>query len=207
MRGRTGLCKAGLGGWAASVCLVSDWVTSLRISPQTCTGLTAAAFAVHTVSRPCRQCSRVCSCHRHADEVSAVLSVFFSSSGSDVDCAGWGLALLPFSVVEYHVVRKVAWGGPGGGLPNSFNPATGNVFGIHIVMGLRPSAAIVKVMSVPDSRCVRVVTPDDHVNIGFHEVLIHDLEDEELPFVALSELRCLRLDWPKTVYFHVQISV
>ena len=33
------------------------------------------------------------------------------------------------------------------------------------VMGLRaiqPSAAIVKVMSVPDSRCVRVVTPDDH---------------------------------------------
>ena len=43
------------------------------------------------------------------------------------------------------------------------------------VMGLRaiqPSAAIVKVMSVPDSRCVRVVMPDDHVNIGFHEILI-----------------------------------
>ena len=59
------------------------------------------------------------------------------------------------------------------------------------VMGLRalrPSAAIVKVMSVPDSRCVRVVTPDDHVNIGFHEVLIHDFEEEELPFVVLSEL-------------------
>ena len=50
------------------------------------------------------------------------------------------------------------------------------------VMGLRaiqPSAAIVKVMSVPDSRCVRVVTPDDLVNIGFHEILIHDLEEEE----------------------------
>ena len=63
------------------------------------------------------------------------------------------------------------------------------------VMGLRalrPSVAIVKVMSVLDSRCVRVVTPDDHVNIGFHEVLIHDLEDED--FVALSELGCLRLD-------------
>ena len=62
------------------------------------------------------------------------------------------------------------------------------------VMGLpalRPSAAIVKVMSVPDSRCVRVVTLDDHVNIGFHEVLVHDLEDEDLP---LSELGCLRLD-------------
>ena len=64
-------------------------------------------------------------------------------------------------------------------------------------MGLRaiqPSTAIVKVMSVPDSRCVRVVTPDYHVNIGFHEILIHDLEEEELPFVALSELGCLRLD-------------
>ena len=78
------------------------------------------------------------------------------------------------------------------------------------VMGLcaiQPSAAIVKVMSVPNSRCVRVVTPDDHVNIGFHEILNHDLEEEELPFVALSELGCLRLDWPKTVYVHVQISV
>ena len=65
------------------------------------------------------------------------------------------------------------------------------------VMGLRaiqPSAAIVKVMSVPDSCCVMVVTPDDHVNIGFHEILIHDLKEEELPFVAMSELGCLRLD-------------
>ena len=52
---------------------------------------------------------------------------------------------------------------------------------------------MVKVMSVPDSRCVRVVMPDDHVNIGFHEILIHDLEEE-------SELGCLRLDWPKTLF-------
>ena len=68
------------------------------------------------------------------------------------------------------------------------------------VMGFRaiqPSAAIVKVMSVPDSHCVRVVTPDDHVNIGFHEILIHDLEEEELLFVALG---CLRLKWPKTLF-------
>ena len=66
------------------------------------------------------------------------------------------------------------------------------------VMGLRalrPSAAIVIVMSVPDSRCILVVTPDDHVNIGFHEVLRHDLEDEDLPFVTLSELGCLRQIW------------
>ena len=70
------------------------------------------------------------------------------------------------------------------------------------VMGLRaiqPRAAMVKVMSVPDSCCVRVVTPDDHVSIGFHEILMHNLEDEELPFVALSELGCLRLDWPRTL--------
>ena len=67
------------------------------------------------------------------------------------------------------------------------------------VMGLRatqPRAAVVKVMTVPDSRCVRVVVPDDHVSIGFHEILIHDMADEELPFVAVCELGCLRLDWP-----------
>ena len=71
------------------------------------------------------------------------------------------------------------------------------------IMGLRalrPSAAIVKIMSVPDSRCIRVVTPDDHVNIGFHEVLLHYMEDEDLPFVSLSELNCLHLDWPKTLF-------
>ena len=70
-------------------------------------------------------------------------------------------------------------------------------------MGLRafrPSAAIVKVMSVPDSR-IRVVTPDDHVNIGFHEVLLHDMEEEDLPFMALSELGCLRLVWPKDLVY------
>ena len=34
VRGRTGLYKAGLGGWATSVCLGSDWVTPFRISPR-----------------------------------------------------------------------------------------------------------------------------------------------------------------------------
>ena len=37
-------------------------------------------------------------------------------------------------------------------------------------MGLRAlqtSAAIVKVLSVPEGRCIRIVAPDDHVNIGF----------------------------------------
>ena len=62
---------------------------------------------------------------------------------------------------------------------------------------LRPSAVFVKVMSVPDSRCIRVVTPDDHVNIGFHEILLHDMGEEELPFVATSELDYLRCIWPR----------
>ena len=60
---------------------------------------------------------------------------------------------------------------------------------------LRPSAAVVKVMSVPDSRCIRVVTPDDHVTIGFKEILLHDMGDNELPFVATSELNYLRRIW------------
>ena len=74
------------------------------------------------------------------------------------------------------------------------------------VMGLRalrPSAAIVRVMSVPDSHCIRVVTPYDHVNIGFHEVLLHDMEDEDLPFVTLNELGCLSQIWPKTLFVYM----
>ena len=58
------------------------------------------------------------------------------------------------------------------------------------VMGLRAlraSAAIVKIMSVPDSQCFRVVAPDDHMNIGFHEVLLQDMGEEDLPFVALGK--------------------
>ena len=92
---------------------------------------------------------------------------------------------------------------PGTFLGLALDVGSDRLYDIPDVMGLRalrPSAAIVKVMSVPDSRCVRVVTPDDHVNIGFHEVLLHDLEDEDLPFVTLSELRCLHLDWPKTLF-------
>ena len=49
---------------------------------------------------------------------------------------------------------------------------------IQDVMGLqavRPSAAVCKVMTVPDSNCVRIVTPDDHVPTGFHEILIYDM--------------------------------
>ena len=71
------------------------------------------------------------------------------------------------------------------------------------VIGLRamqPDAAVIKVMSIPDNRCIRVVIPDDHVPNEFHEVLIDDMEVEESPFVALSDLGCLRLDWPRALF-------
>ena len=70
------------------------------------------------------------------------------------------------------------------------------------VMGLRvfrPDAAAVKVMSVRDSRCIRVVTPDDVV-CGYHEILLHDMGEEELPFVSLSELDYLRHIWPRAIF-------
>ena len=77
---------------------------------------------------------------------------------------------------------------------------------IQDVMGLqalRPSAEVCKVMTVPNSRCVRVVTPDEHVLTGFHEILIHDMAKEEWPPVTLSDIGCLRLDWPKDLFTFV----
>ena len=35
---------------------------------------------------------------------------------------------------------------------------------------------------------------------GFHEILIHDMGLEEWPKVPLSEIGCLRLDWPKELF-------
>ena len=78
--------------------------------------------------------------------------------------------------------------------------------GIHDVMGLqalRPSSAVCKVMSVPDSNCVRVITPDEHVPTGFHEILIEDMGLREWPKVSLSEIGCLRLDWPQEFFTFV----
>ena len=75
-----------------------------------------------------------------------------------------------------------------------------NIPDVMGIQALRSSAAICKVMTVPASHFVRVVTPDDHVNIGFHEILIHDLAQEEWPLVTLSDIGCLRLDWPKSLF-------
>ena len=75
--------------------------------------------------------------------------------------------------------------------------------GIQDVMGLqalRPSAAVCKVMTIPDSNCIRIVTPDEHVPTGFHEILIYDMGLEEWPKVPLSEIGCLRPDWPKELF-------
>ena len=43
------------------------------------------------------------------------------------------------------------------------------------LQALRPSAAVCKVMTVPNSNCVRIVTPDEHVSTGFHEILVYDM--------------------------------
>ena len=65
---------------------------------------------------------------------------------------------------------------------------------------LGPNAKIVKVMSVRDSRCIGVLTPDDHVACGFYEILLYDMGEEELPFVATSELDYLRRVWPRAFF-------
>ena len=66
------------------------------------------------------------------------------------------------------------------------------------VIGLRAiqaAAAVVKVMSIPNNRCVRVVIPNNNVVInGFYEIIIYDMADADAPDVPVSELGCLRLD-------------
>ena len=79
--------------------------------------------------------------------------------------------------------------------------------GIQGVMGLqdlRSSAAVCKVMIIPNSKCVRIVTPDEHVSTGFHEIFVHDMGQEEWPQVTLSDIGCLRLDWPKDLFAFVE---
>ena len=71
------------------------------------------------------------------------------------------------------------------------------------LQALRPSAAVCKVMTIPNSKCVRIVTPDEHVRTGFHEILVHDMGQEEWPQVTLSDIGCLRLDWPRDLFAFV----
>ena len=76
-------------------------------------------------------------------------------------------------------------------------PLPGTFLGFRAV---RPDATVAKVMSVRNSRCIRVVTSDDHVTCDYHEILLHDLGEEDLPFVSLSELDYLRRTWPRAVF-------
>ena len=64
---------------------------------------------------------------------------------------------------------------------------------------LGPSAELVKTMSVRDSQSVWIVTPDDHVECGFHGILFHEMREEESPFVATSKLDYIRGDWPRVL--------
>ena len=82
-------------------------------------------------------------------------------------------------------------------------PELQDVIGLRAI---RPDAAVAKVMSVRNSRCIRVVTPDDHVTCGYHEILLHDLGDEDLPFVSISELDYLRRTWLRVVFAFIRES-
>ena len=53
---------------------------------------------------------------------------------------------------------------------------------------LRPSAELVKTMSVRDSQSIRIVTPDVHVQCGFHGFLFHEMREYESSCVATGEL-------------------
>ena len=76
--------------------------------------------------------------------------------------------------------------------------------GIPDVIGLRavqPDAAVIKIMLIPNNRCICIVIPDDNVGTGgFLEVLIHDMADADAPDVPVSDLGSLRLDWPKALF-------
>ena len=229
-----------------------DWVTPLRISPQTCMGL--FLFDIVFIggllnSRDIPVSGRGTSVRWHnvhacllvtfdycffsSDLITSIVIItthgFFFDCGRLVLCQ-YGQCLIysgTLAIVLFYCL-VVAWflssdvlsameqAGPsyassaplaGTFLRLSLDLASDQLYDlapeIPDVMGLRAlraSAAIVKVMSVPDSRCIRVVAPDDHVNIGFHEVLLHDMEDEDIPFVALSELDCLRQGWSKPLF-------
>ena len=57
-----------------------------------------------------------------------------------------------------------------------------------------------KVMSIPNNRCIRVLIPDENVGHGgFHDVLLHDMAEADSPYVATSDLMALRLVWPAVV--------
>ena len=122
-------------------------------------------------------------------------------------------------LVVHHPVRDglaccgTGWSDPGSPLPGTFRGFELNLQSDRLydldsdipdVIGLRaiqPDAAVIKVMPISGNCCIRVVIPDDHLGTdGFHEILIHDMVEEEPPFVAMSDLGCLRLNWPRAIF-------
>ena len=76
-----------------------------------------------------------------------------------------------------------------------------DVIGLHAI---QPAAAVAKVMSIPNNRCVRVVILDNNVGTdAFHDILIHYMADADAPDVSVSELGCLRRDWSKGVFSYM----
>ena len=65
---------------------------------------------------------------------------------------------------------------------------------------LGPHSKLVKVISVWNSRCIRVMTPGDLVPCGFHEILIHDMGEVELSFMATGELDYIRRVWLRAFF-------
>ena len=56
-----------------------------------------------------------------------------------------------------------------------------------------------KVMSGKDNR-VWVLIPDENVGYkGFCDVLLHNMAEADAPYVAVSNLSALHLDWPAVV--------
>ena len=181
----------------------SDWVTPLRISPQTCTGCFRSTFLfllridgldvvrrsadvqhdrliVTLVSRftldlfisvwivlGSRSSFWWGLCYSSLEET---WTVFESSGEFRVDCA-YLILHLQCGGGRFHGVQQIVGNGSGGSFLRSFGPAAGKFLGLALdlrsdrlydlapdipdVMGLRAlrlSAAILKVMSVPDSR-------------------------------------------------------
>ena len=70
--------------------------------------------------------------------------------------------------------------------------------GVIGLQAIQPDVAVIKVISIPDNRCIRVVIPDDHVPNEFH-----DMEVEEPRFVALSLISAASVWTGQGPYLHL----
>ena len=102
------------------------------------------------------------------------------------------------------VQDPVSWNSRGSGVTLSsaglFNLDTKRLPDILGLRARQPEAAVMKVMSIPNNRCIRVLIPDENVGHGgFHDVLLHDMAEADSPYVATTDLMALRLAWPAVV--------